>query len=123
MIKPQSDFPLMEEYKKQFAINDKTIFALGDDIYTNYPLTRDLLVHEEVHLRQQKELGVKEWVYDFLYNPEARLKFEVEAYRKQLASIKDRNERYRVLLQSTRNLSSEMYGSIINYKDAYDLLK
>lgn len=124
MIRPQKDFPLMDEYKNQgFAISDKTIFALGEDIYTDYPLTNDLLVHELVHLRQQKEVGVKEWVYDFLYTPSLRLKYEVEAYREQLKSIKDGNRRFRVYIESANNLSSPLYGSIVTKKEALELLK
>lgn len=123
MIRPQNEFPLMEEYKKHFDITDETIFALSEDIYTNYDLTPDLLVHENVHLEQQAKIGVKEWVYDFLYNPTARLKYELEAYRKQLLSIKDRNYRAKVRLQSATNLSSSLYGSIISRQEAFDLLK
>lgn len=123
MIRPQVDFPLMEEYKKHFAITNKTIFALGEDIYTDYPLTPDLLVHELVHLKQQAEIGVKEWVYDFLYNPVKRLEYEVEAYQKQIASIKDRNLKFKVLMESAKNLSSDLYGNIITREEAYKLLK
>ena len=123
MIKKQVEFPLMEEYKKHFDITKRTIFALGEDIYTDYPLTPDLLVHENVHLRQQAEIGVKEWVYDFIYNPERRLEIELEAYREQLKSIKDRNYRAKVRWESAGNLSSSLYGNIISRADAFNLLK
>ncbi len=123
MIRPQVDFPLMEEYKKFFAITENTIFALGEDIYTNNNLTPDLLVHETMHLKQQAKIGVSEWVYDFLYFPERRLEFEVEAYREQLKSIKDRNHRNKIRIESAKNLSSALYGNIISYKDAWDILK
>ncbi len=123
MIRPQSDFPLMEEYKAQgFDITDKTIFALGVDIYTNYNLSPDLMVHELVHLKQQQEVGVKEWVYDFLYVPAKRLEYELEAYKIQIHSIKDRNHRAKVWLQSAKSLSSSLYGNIISYEDAKEQL-
>lgn len=112
----------MEEYKEQFEITDKTIFALGADIYTDYPLTPDLYIHELVHLKQQEEVGVKEWVYDFLYVPEKRLEYEIEAYRTQLSSIKDRNHRAKVLFDSSKQLSSSLYGNIISYADAFKVL-
>ena len=123
MIRPQAEFPLMEEYKKHFEITDETIFALGEDIYTDHSLTDDLLVHEETHLKQQSKIGVKEWVYDFLYNPQARLDFELEAYKAQLRSIKDRNHRDRIRRESAKNLSSGLYGNIISYQDAFNLMK
>lgn len=123
MLRPQVDFPLMEEYKKFFEITDDTVFALYPDIYSNNALPADILVHELVHHRQQEKIGVKEWVYDFLYNPEARLQFELEAYREQLKSIKDLNQRNRRRIESARNLSSALYGNIISYQDAFDLMK
>lgn len=122
-IRPQSDFPLMDEYKKYFAITDKTIFALGLDIYTDYPLTPDLYIHEVQHLKQQAKVGVKEWVYDFLYVPARRLEYELDAYRVQLKSIKDRNHRNRVRIESAKNLSSSLYGNIISFQEAFDAMK
>lgn len=125
MIRPQIDFPFLEEYKKQFDISDRTIFAFGTDIFTNYKLTPDLLVHEQVHLEQQLRHpdGELSWVYDFLYDPVFRLEQEVEAYRKQLKSIKDRNHRARIHHESAKQLSSAMYGNICTFKDAYELIK
>lgn len=123
MMKKQVEFPLLEEYKKYFAVDKNTIFALGEHIYTNNDLTDDLLVHELVHLKQQEEMGVTEWVYDFLHDPEARLRFEVQAYREQIKSIKDRNYRTKVLYQSAKNLSSALYGNIITNSQALELLK
>lgn len=123
MIRPQKDFPFIDEYKKFFEITDRTIFAGGDSIYTDYPLSSDLLVHELVHLKQQAEYGLIEWVHDFIYNPKFRLEQEKQAYREQLKSIKDRNHRNKVRIESARNLSSGLYGNIISYEDAFKLLK
>lgn len=123
MIRPQAEFPLMEEYKKYFAITDKTIFALSPYIYTDYELTPDLLVHERQHLKQQDKVGVTEWVYDFLYSPKKRLEYEIDAYKAQLRSIKDRNHRHKIRMESARNLSSALYGNIISYDDAFIAIK
>lgn len=122
-IRPQSEFPLMEEYKKKFNVTDQTIFALFPSIYTNYKLTPDLMVHEMTHISQQTKIGVKEWVYDFLEYPAKRLEFELQAYRTQLKSIKDRNHRDKIRRQSATNLSSSLYGNIISYQEAWDKLK
>lgn len=122
-IRPQADFPFIEEYRKHFDITNKTIFAGGDSIYTDYDLTPDLLIHELVHLRQQEEVGLKEWVYDFLYDVEKRLQYELEAYREQLKSIKDRNHRAKIRHISAIQLSSSLYGNIISFSDAFALLK
>lgn len=122
-IRTQSDFPFLEQYGKIFEIDSNTVFALGGSIYTNHPLTPDLLVHELVHLRQQEVMGVKEWLYDFLYVPQKRLNIELEAYREQLKSIKDRNKRAKVHSISAKQLSSALYGNIISKSDAYEALK
>jgi hypothetical protein len=122
-IRPQKDFPFIEEYRKRFGITKYTIFAGGDSIYTDFPLTKDLMIHEMVHLKQQAEVGLTNWVYDFLENPEMRLKYELEAYRIQLQSIKDRNYRNKVRLESAKNLSSSLYGNIISYEEAFKQLK
>ncbi len=123
IFKKQVEFPLLEQYQKIFNINEFTIFAYDDSIYCNYPLPPDLIVHEKTHLKQQKKVGLDEWVRLFLTNEEFRLKQEVEAYLNQLDSIKDRELRLRIRMESAQNLSSSLYGSIINYEDAYNLLK
>lgn len=122
-IRPQNEFPLMEEYEKKFEITDDTIFALFPYIYSNNSLPRDILIHEGVHLKQQQKIGVTEWVYDFLEYPQKRLEFELEAYQVQLRSIKDRNQRDKRRRESARNLSSGLYGNICSYNDAFKMLK
>lgn len=123
MIRKQADFPFLDEYKKQFAITKDTIFACYPDIYCDGQLTQDLLIHELVHLRQQEKIGLKEWVYDFLYDPKKRLEYEVEAYKEQLKSIKDRNHKTREYFKAAQQLSSDLYGNIIDYQTALQLLK
>lgn len=122
-IKPQSEFPLLEEYRKYFPITPDTIFALKDTIYCNNPLTRDLYVHEVQHLKQQEKVGLKEWVYDFLHEPLKRLEYELEAYRVQLLSIKDREQRNRIRIVSAQTLSSALYGNLIDQREAFLALK
>lgn len=123
MFAPQKEFPLIETYRKQFAITDKTIFAYNGKIYTDYDLPHHLIVHEKVHLEQQDEIGLEQWVYNYLYRPEKRLGYEIEAYKRQLRSIKDRNWRAKTRMESARNLSSSLYGGIISYEEALQKLK
>jgi len=113
----------MLEYKKHFEITEKTIFALYPYIYTNYKLTPDLLVHESTHLKQQKNLGVDEWVNRYIDDIDFRILQEIEAYKNQINSIKDRNQRERMKVWASQTLSSSLYGSIINYQEAYIKLK
>lgn len=122
MIKPQSEFPLMERYKAKFPIDHNTIFAYNGDIYTNSKLTDDLLVHENVHLEQQKRLGLEYWVENFLNSDEFRLEMEMEAYKKQVDSIWDTSKRQKLCIQCAQNLSSGLYGDIISLSEAFDIL-
>jgi hypothetical protein len=122
-IRPQAEFPLMEEYKKHFAITDDTIFTLYPHIYTNNKLTPDLLVHESTHLKQQVKIGVKEWVREFIEEPQKRIDFEVEAYKNQLRSIKDRNKRHDCRIWASETLSGALYGNIISKQEAFNILK
>lgn len=122
MQKPQNEFPLLAKYKEKFPVDFNTIFAYDGNIYTNNKLTPDLLVHENVHLEQQKEMGLEYWVENFLNDPEFRLKVEMEAYKKQLASIIDLSKRHKMTLICAENLSSGLYGDIISLSEAFDLL-
>jgi len=122
MIKEQKDFPLLQTYKQYFEITEKTIFALYPDIYTNYELTPDLLIHEQIHFKQQEKLGVDEWVNRYIDDKDFRLEQEIEAYKNQINSIKDRNARERMKVWASNILSSKLYGNIINSREAYKKL-
>jgi hypothetical protein len=123
IFRPQSEFPLINEYKKIFAVDDRTIFAYDNKIYSNYELSHDLIVHEYTHHRQQAEYGLEWWVKNYLNNPEFRLKMELEAYKAQLDSIKDREIRNKVRIRSAVDLSSSLYNDIIKPEVALRLLK
>lgn len=110
MIKPQKDFPLIDLYKKYFPIHDRVVFAYDKDIYTNYPLSQDLLIHENTHLKQQEKYGLDTWVDNYLNDINFRVKMEEEAYKAQLESVKDRNERFRLKLQIQKDIDSGLYG-------------
>ena len=122
-IKKQVEFPLLDKYKTIFDITNNTIFAYDGCIYTNNELSPDLLIHEQTHLKQQEKYGLDTWVEYYLKDVNFRLKVEIEAYRKQLESIKDREFRFHIRNESAKNLSSSLYGNIINYEEALKLLR
>lgn len=124
MIKPQAEFPLIEQYKRVFDITENTIFAYDGVIYSDYTLTPDLLIHEQTHLNRQDKIGVDLWVSQYLSDPQFRLEEELIAYRTQLKSIKDRGLRNAVRLDCAAALSSDLYGGIITREEAIkELLK
>lgn len=123
VIRPQSKFPLLEEYRKHFKITPQTIFAYDNCIYCNYDLPYDLLIHEQTHLEQQKRDGLDYWVTNYLNDPKYRLAQELEAYTAQLQSIKDRNWRAKIRMESATNLSSDLYGDMLSFQEALNMLK
>lgn len=122
-MKPQKEFPLLEKYAIVFPVTPKTIFAYDGEIYCDYNLTDDLIVHETEHLKSQKELGLEVWVDRYLTDTRFRLDEELRAYQKQLDSIKDRNHRFKTKVKVLKDLSSSLYGNIITFQDAQKLLK
>jgi hypothetical protein len=122
-IKPQSEFPLMDLYQEYFKdITDKTVFAYNNTIYSNYPMSDDFIKHEETHLKQQDKIGLSNWVNQYLENKQFRLEQEIEAFKVQLNSIKDRNHKKEVLFESAKNLSGKLYGNLLTLNEAINIL-
>lgn len=121
-MKPQADFPKLEEFKKAFKITEKTIFAYDGVIYCNYDLTDDLIVHETTHHKQQERDGLDYWTEHYLNDPQYRLSQEIEAYKAQIQSIKDKNHQTKIKLQSAKTLASDLYGNLVTYQEALQLL-
>lgn len=122
--KPQSEFPYFEKACKLFTIKDTTCFTYGDTYYTNFtPLSPDLMVHERHHTTQQMAMTPEVWWDKFFNDPKFRVDQEIECYKRQLASIKDREHRFRVKLHTINTLSSDMYGNCITKEEVALLLK
>lgn len=122
IYKPQEECPALERYKKVFPIEFGTIIAYDKVIYSNFKLPIHLEIHERRHLIRQQKMGLDIWVTNYLENPLFMLKEEVLAYREQVDSIKDRNERDILRRQCAKDLSSKLYNNIVTYQEAYNLL-
>jgi len=122
-LKPTSEFPLLARYKERFDINERTIFAYDNVIYANYSLPDHLIIHEQTHFAQQAKYGLDNWVEQYLADDSFRLKMELQAYRRQLQSVKDRNERNKLRIIVAKDLSGSLYGGISTYEDAFMKLK
>lgn len=113
VIRPQKEFPLLEKYKQYFPITDNVIFAYDHVIYSNSPLSPDLIVHEMTHFKQQDEIGLDTWVDLYLNDIHFRTSQEQEAYRKQINSLKNREERFRLKNQILSHIKETgLYGDI-----------
>lgn len=105
------------------------IITYGDTVYCKNDIAEDFKVHEFTHVTQQKEIGPIEWWKKYLDDPDFRLRMEVEAYRNQVKYIREhtesttrdwRRDRIDSLAQS---LSSFVYGNLVTYQKALDLIK
>lgn len=86
----------------------------------------DLMVHEETHMKQQNDMGVKEWWKHYFLYDEFRLKQEVEAYHNQFKYAKlhyGRQQSRKILRKIAKDLSCPMYGNIISKDKAKELIK
>lgn len=108
-----------------------TIYAYGDTIYNpnKVMIPQDLIVHESVHMKQQNynDNDAKIWWERYLTDNLFRIEQEVEAYSAQYKYVctlyKDRNKRDKMLRQLAQFLSSPMYGSVLDVKESYKLIK
>jgi len=121
-IKPQKDFPYLGEYLAVFPITNDTIFVYKDTIYTNHELPEDIEIHEQIHLAQQAKIGADKWIEKYLKDSVFRLEQELPAYKAQVRSIKDKNFKAISRMRCATALSSELYGNIISYEEAYRYL-
>lgn len=123
MFEPQENFPLLEKFKERFPIDSDTVFAYDNKIYTNQDLPEHLVIHEKTHHKQQERDGLEYWVENYLNDPKYRLEQEIEAYRAQIQSIKDRNYKTIVRYKSAKTLSSGLYGGLLTFQEALNRLK
>ena len=121
--------PILDKLLKAGLKPQKTtVFAYGDTLYnpSGVEIPPDILVHEEVHIRQQKD-NKNACLEKYLNDKEYRLKVEVEAFREQYKFVcemlKDRNYRAKCLHSLAQELSGSVYGKIINYSEAINKIK
>jgi hypothetical protein len=123
--------PNIADIRKMFTLQKGTCFTYGDTLYNpdNGPVDKAFIKHEETHTRQQTIPGMtpEKWWKLYLRSEEFRLSQEVEAYQNQYKEqkkhIKDKNTLNRYLQALTSDLSGPMYGSIIPFEVAKQVIK
>ncbi len=111
-IKPLNKFRRLKEFSKFFKIEKDTVIAYDNIIYADIKLYPDVIEHEKVHFKQQKEHGLATFTKKYLNDKEFRLEMEKEAYSRQLESIKDKDLREAVRKDCINGLCSGLYGSV-----------
>lgn len=111
---------------------DGIAISYKDTVYSKNPVQDDIRVHEQKHLDQQNDpqnISPDVWWNRYLTEDDFRLKQEVEAYRAQVEYLKvnhhktTRNERRYMISKFAVDLCSGMYGFIVDYKTALEMIK
>lgn len=117
---------------KRFAVNARTVFAWGDTIYNpgRIEIPEDLMAHEEVHSKQQAEVGgPRVWWDRYLAigGADFIVSQEAEAYGHQYAVIckrtRDKNRRFEQLRELAQHFSGPLYGNVVSFDEALRLIK
>lgn len=108
---------------------NRIVFTYGDTIYApnkGGAISDNVKVHEKTHQKQQGD-DPKGWWDRYLVDTQFRLDQELEAYRKQyrffISKNHNINDQFRFLDIIAGDLSGEMYGNIISFEEARELLK
>lgn len=122
--------PNFKEISEAFDIKGKTlVFTYGDKLYfPDYKgkIEDHLWMHEKTHQKQQSGAPEK-WWKRYITDVKFRLSQEVEAYQNQFKYFrrmeKSKKQRSKFLQKIASDLSSRIYGNIIGFKEAKDLIK
>jgi len=115
--------------KKIFGVNwnKGIIITYGNTIYCKYKLPKEKIIHEKTHIKQQTKYGVKKWWSKYFKDTKFRLNQELEAYRNEWEFIQNNIigiQKKRLMLKRIAiDLSSDIYGNIIDYKTALNLVQ
>lgn len=116
--------PIYDNLSLVFPLHRGIIFAYGEDIYNpdDVRVSEDLIVHESVHIKQQKELGPDIWWSKYMRDTDFRLSQEIEAYAEQYNFIcrkeQNKQKRFEILKRMAEILSSATYGKCIGLGNA-----
>lgn len=110
------------------VINAPVIFTFGDVIYNpmGVKITRELQKHEEKHSERQLSLqgGAERWWERYILNTDFRLAEEAPAHRAEYLAYCKRHGagRDKYLAACASRLASPLYGNIVNFKRARELI-
>lgn len=113
---------------KVFKLTDINVFAYAPNIYNpnNCYLDPVVILHEQVHIKQQKD-NPEKWWQRYIVEASFRACEEISAYQVQYKALqkitKDRNQLFKWLHQLATDLSSPTYGEIITYDEAIKAIK
>lgn len=118
----------MNDVLKKFDITkriDNISFTYGNTIYAKRDLSYGLVAHEVIHVLQQMDIGKDIWWHIYMEDWLFRLEQELEAYRNQyrVYQLNDPEEAEIELDRIARDLSGGMYGDIVSFERAKEMIK
>lgn len=121
--------PVYDRCKVQFGVDwdQGIVITYGDTIHTKVMnLPADIILHESVHIEQQRAYGKEAWWDRYFVDPDFRKSQETDAYREQgrflRKTIGDRNRRFRILNKIATNMAV-YYGDIFTRTEALGILE
>ena len=120
--------PNIEDIRAVLNPPFNTVFTYGNNIYNpniNQELPSDLIAHERVHILQQEGKPAA-WWDKYLKDKNFRFAEELMAYKVQWKVIKSKYPyeiAFHLLHGIVSDLSGEMYGNIVDYTLARDMIK
>lgn len=123
--------PNYEEIVKTLTPSDRAVFTWGDTVFApqlapGSELPPDLMVHEEVHEKQQGN-DPEDWWRKYLDDPDFRLEQELQAYGVQYAWVNaldvKRDGKDKFLDMIAGDLSSPMYGLHLTHAEAVSKIR
>lgn len=124
--------PIWDNACVAFQINPSSVlFTYGDTIYNpgDAQITDDLMIHEQVHAKQQKhnDEDAALWWGKYLRDPEFRISQEVEAYAEQYKflcrKIQNKQQRFELVKRMAEIMSGPLYGNCISFGSALFKIK
>ena len=113
--------PNFKQINAKFNVRGKpVIFCYGDTIYNpaRIKVPDPLMAHEEVHSRQQADDPALWWTR-YIDDAGFRLRQEVKAHQVEFAACGGSD---RALEAIARRLASPLYGNMISFAEATDLI-
>jgi len=94
-----------------------------EDLVSNSPslLVQSILIHEKVHLKEQKKLGLLKFCFSYLLNKKFRLEQEILGIKEQMKFLKENGENYDIDRKS-KHFSGKEYGYLMKFEEARNLL-
>lgn len=119
--------PNYDKIAKKFDLHESVVFTYGDTVYVpgGGDIPDHLMVHEQTHEKQQGD-NPEAWWDRYLEDDEFRLNQEVEAYRNQLRFVRKKitkKQKSDFLNRIAKDLSGKIYGNIVDYKTARELIR